>query len=99
LEQKRVRSTVPTKSCSSDEGNEGSSSLAFLGNNLHSGADKSNKSNNADDQAKKLSEKSKSTINNVVSNILPGTTSPTQKQAWGRFWQKIIVEVTKKTGG
>ena len=34
----------------------------------------------------------------VVVNIQPGTVSPAQKQAWGRFWQKIIIEVKKEIG-
>ena len=34
----------------------------------------------------------------VVVNIHPGTTSLAQKQAWGRFWQKIIIEAKKETG-
>ena len=38
------------------------------------------------------------TATNLVVNIHPGTTSPAQKQAWGRFWQKIIIEVKKETG-
>ena len=39
-----------------------------------------------------------SKIVNVVVNIHPGAASPAQKQAWGRFWQKIIIEVKKETG-
>jgi hypothetical protein len=96
LEQKRVRSNIPTKSCFSQEGNEESSRLAFLGNNLQPGADKSNKSNN-NDQAKMLGRKSRSTATNLVVNIHIGTASPAQKQAWGRFWQKIVIEVKKET--
>ena len=47
--------------------------------------------NNNDDQVK-------TTVTNPVVNIQPGTTSPAQKQAWGRFWQKIIIGVKKETG-
>jgi len=28
----------------------------------------------------------------VMVNIQPGPTSPAQKQAWKRFWQKLIAE-------
>jgi hypothetical protein len=38
------------------------------------------------------------TATNLVVNIRLGTTSLAQKQAWGRFWQKIIIEVKKETG-
>ena len=30
---------------------------------------------------------------NVVVNIQPGPASPAQRQAWKRFWQKLIAEV------
>jgi hypothetical protein len=33
---------------------------------------------------------------NVVVNIHPGTGLQAQKQAWNRFWQKMIVEVKKE---
>jgi hypothetical protein len=38
-----------------------------------------------------------STDVSVVVNIQPGPVSPAQKQAWDRFWQKLIVEVKKET--
>ena len=38
-----------------------------------------------------------STDVSVVVNIQPGPVSPAQKQAWGRFWQKIIIGVKKET--
>jgi len=98
LEEKRVRNNIIAKSCSSEKNTEASSRLAFLGNNLHPGADKRYKSNNNDDQAKILAVKARPTATNLVVNINPGTTSPAQKQAWGRFWQKIIIEVKKEIG-
>jgi hypothetical protein len=38
-----------------------------------------------------------STNVSVVVNIHSGTISPAQKQAWGRFWQKIVIEAKKET--
>jgi hypothetical protein len=39
-------------------------------------------------------EKSKTATSiKVVLNIRPGPASPAQKQAWKRFWQKLISEV------
>jgi hypothetical protein len=38
-----------------------------------------------------------STAAKLVVNINPGTTSPMQKQAWNRFWQKLMMEVKKET--
>ncbi len=42
--------------------------------------------------------KSASTSVRVTVDIQPGTGSPAQKQAWNRFWQKIIIGVKKETG-
>ena len=37
--------------------------------------------------------KSDSTQPRVIVNIRPGEMSPAQKQAWRKFWQKLITEV------
>ena len=41
----------------------------------------------------KVPELSKSTKSKVTVNVHPGTMSPAQKQAWRKFWQKLITEV------
>ena len=39
-------------------------------------------------------QKAKTTASiKVVVNIKPGPASPAQKQAWHKFWQKLISEV------
>lgn len=75
------------------KGAEDATRLAILGNIPHSGADESHNTNNNRYPLTKLpSKKPKSTAANVVVSIQPGQPSPTQKQVWKRFWQKIIVE-------
>lgn len=95
--EKRVPDEITEKSYSSEKNTEESASLAFLGNNLQTGAEKCNKPNNSED-AKMPGGKSRSTTANLVINIPLGTASPAQKQAWGRFWQEIVIEVKKETG-
>jgi len=34
----------------------------------------------------------------VTVDIEPGPTSPGQKQAWARFWRRVITEVVKASG-
>ena len=33
----------------------------------------------------------------VIINLVPGPTSPAQKQAWRKFWAKLIAEVKRAT--
>ena len=57
-----------------------------------------NVNSDSNDLIRIQSTKPISTDVSVVVNIHPGVASPAQKQVWGRFWQKIIIEVKKESG-